>query len=90
VAAIPWEEDPRFQEANYRLLAHLVVISTALATIYGVAFREWSFLGVWFSALDVVLAGLFIYGAIVYSAGHTIRFLARLVLRAFRRRGPKC
>jgi peptidoglycan biosynthesis protein MviN/MurJ (putative lipid II flippase) len=80
-----WEEDPRYQEGNFRLLVAVAVISTALATVYGLALQEWSFLAYWYSILGALLGGILIYGVVVCSVAYTARFIARLFRRSSRK-----
>lgn len=76
-----WEEDPKYQENNFRLLVGIAVISTAAVTVYGFALQDWAFLGYWYSMLGVLAGGILLYGAVVCS----VAYLVRVVLRLFRR-----
>jgi hypothetical protein len=72
-----WEEDPRWQEANYRLLVGGTAGLTLLATAYGLIFREWHFLAVWFSVLGVLVGALCLYAAVICSVVYGIRSVAK-------------
>ena len=61
-----WEEDPRWQAANYRLLIGSTVVLTLLATGWSILERDWEFLRYWFSGLGAIVAALCIYATLVW------------------------
>jgi tellurite resistance protein TehA-like permease len=83
-----WEEDPRWQAANYRLLIGSTVVLTLLATGWSILERDWEFLRYWFSGLGAIVAALCIYATLVWLVAHTVRLVARLIRRFFHRGGP--
>lgn len=78
-----WEEDSKWQNANYRLLIGGIGGLTLLATGWSVLESDWQFLRNWFSGLGVIVAGLCIYATLVWLVGHTVRLAARLIRRFF-------
>ena len=82
-----WEEDPRFQNAVYRFLIGSIVVLTLFATVASVLMRDWEFLRYWLLGLGVVFAALCLYVAIVWLVVFIVRLAARLIRKAFRRRG---
>ncbi len=74
-----WEENPKWQQANYRLL----VWSIAVGVIFGFFISLWS--GDWqpyetfLEALGVILAALCIYAAVIWVIGKlALKFFNRL------------
>ena len=74
-----WEEDPNWQQANYRLLVWTVVIGV----IGGLGVSFWS--GNWqpylsfLEALGVFFAALCIYAGLIWTVGHLGVRLYRVV-----------
>jgi hypothetical protein len=77
-----WEEDPRWQEANYRLLLWSVVVLGGVAVLASIFTGDWTFARGCFIGAAIILAALVIYAAVVWTVGHLIV----LVVRFFRRR----
>jgi len=72
-----WEEDPHWQEGNYRLLLFAVVLSGIGAIVNSVLFHDWSFLVYWLKFMAVVLSTLALYAAIIWTSAHLIRKIFR-------------
>jgi len=76
-----WEEDPRWQEANYRFHVFLVAALTGGVVIWSAWMHEWTMIGYWVLGLGVLFFALCIYAAIVWTVGHLIMWLGRLFRR---------
>ena len=81
-----WEEDPRWQEANYRFLVFLVAVLTVGVVIWSAWMQESTIIGYWFLGLGVLFFALCIYAAIVWTVGHMSLWLGRLFKRMVHRR----
>ena len=80
-----WEEDPKWQEANYRFLLFLAAALTVGVAAWSAVEREWAMLGYWMLGLATLLSALCIYAAIVWIVGHSIVWTARACKKLFRR-----
>jgi hypothetical protein len=78
-----WEEDPRWQQGNYKFLLWCVGISGVLAVLASALTDDWSLARYYFIWLGVVLAALAIYAAIVWTVAHSIWLVVRLYRRLF-------
>ena len=78
-----WEEDPRYQEANYRFLLFLIVALTVGVAIWSAWEREWMMLGYWMLGLLAVLSALVLYAAAVWLVGHSIIWVVGVCKRVF-------
>jgi len=65
-----WEEDPRWQQGNYRLLVGAVVIGLIGSFLISLFSGDWQLLGGFLEVLGIILAALCIYAAVVGSVGH--------------------
>ena len=80
-----WEEDPRWQQANYRFLVGAVVVGLVGSFLVSLLLGDWEVFRVFLVGLGVILAALCIYAAIVW----TVAYLGVKLWRAFRRWGHK-
>lgn len=80
-----WEEDPRYQESNYRFLKLVVVVGSLLMALYGALTGEWDVPGWWFFSVVGVLIALGLYAAAVWGIGHGIAWIFRFVRSTFRK-----
>jgi len=78
---IPWEEDPRYQEGNFKFLVWLVAFATVVIGIASLITGNWEPLGTWLWVLLIGGIAVSIYAGIVWSLGH----LVLLAIRALRR-----
>jgi hypothetical protein len=78
-----WEEDPRWQQANYRFLLWSVGIVGVAAVLFSVFDGDWTFARYYFLGLGVVLAALCIYAAIVWTVAQVAFLLIRLCRKLF-------
>ena len=83
-----WEEDPRWQEANYRFSIAIVAVGTVCVALWSAWEREWSLLGYWALIWGVILGALLLYGASVWFACHSVAFICRQLRKVFRKGGP--
>jgi hypothetical protein len=67
-----WEEDPRWQEANYRFLVCSVVIGLVGGFIFSLWTDDWQPYRIFLEALGIILGGLCIYAACVWTIGHMV------------------
>jgi hypothetical protein len=67
-----WEEDPRWQQANYRLLVWTVVIGTVGFFIISLWSGDWQPFRVLLELLGGILGALCIYAAGVWTVGHLV------------------
>jgi uncharacterized membrane protein YjjP (DUF1212 family) len=74
-----WEEDPRWQQANYRLLVWLVVIAVVGGFIVSLWSGQWQTYQILLEFLGIILAALCIYAALVWTVGHLALKLGRLL-----------
>jgi hypothetical protein len=65
-----WEEDPRWQQANFRLLVWSVVIGVVGGFTYSLWSGDWQPYRGFLEILGIILAALCIYAAVVGSVGH--------------------
>lgn len=80
-----WDEDPGYQEANYRLLLFLVAALTVGVAIWSALEGEWMIFGYWMLGLVVVFLALCLYAGAVWVIGHTVVWVVRLLKRVFHR-----
>ena len=80
-----WEEDPRYQDANYRLLLFLIAVLTVGVAIWSAWEREWMMLGYWMLGLLVVFLALALYAAAVWMVGQSIVCICAVCKRVFRK-----
>ncbi len=76
-----WEEDPRWQQANYRFLVGAVVVGLAGSFLISLFSGDWELFRVFLEVLGVIVAALCIYAAVVWTAAH----LVAKIWRAFRK-----
>jgi hypothetical protein len=80
-----WEEDPKYQQGNFRALVWAVVIGLIGSFLISLVSGDWQLFKLFLEVMGVVLAALCVYGAFVW-------IMARLVMklwRAFRKLGHK-
>jgi hypothetical protein len=65
-----WEEDPRWQRSNYRLLVWSVAIGLAGSFLISLLSGDWQLFGIFLQFLGVILAALCIYATMVWTVGH--------------------
>jgi hypothetical protein len=80
-----WEEDPRWQQAQYRFLLWCLGVGTLLVTALSLWYRDWEPIGYWLAALAVLVAALGLYAALIWTAAQALRLLAKLIRRRLRR-----
>ena len=80
---VMWEEDPKYQEANYRFLLFLVAALTVGATGWSAIAGDWWLIGYWMLGLAGVALALCIYAAVVWIIGHSVVWLGRAFKRVF-------
>jgi chromate transport protein ChrA len=80
-----WEEDPRWQQANYRLLVWAVAIGLVGSFLISLFSGDWQLFQVFLEVLGVIVAALCIYAAFVWTVAH----LGVKLLRVFRKLGHK-
>ena len=78
-----WEEDPRYQKANYRFLLFLIAALTIGVAIWSAWEREWTMLGYWMLGLFAVLLALALYAAVVWLVGHSVGLVVGVYKRVF-------
>jgi energy-converting hydrogenase Eha subunit H len=81
-----WEEDPRYQEANYRFLLFLIAALTVGVAVWSAWEREWTMLGYWVLGLLAVLLALALYAAAVWVVGHSIVWIVRVFKSVFHKK----
>ena len=84
-----WEEDPRWQEANYRFSIVIVIVATVSVAIWSVWESDWAFLGYWMLICSVILCALLCYGGAVWLVCHSVAFVVRFIRRKLHRGGRK-
>jgi uncharacterized membrane protein YjjP (DUF1212 family) len=65
-----WEEDPRWQQANYRLLVSAVAIGVVGGFVVALWSGDWQPYQVFLEVLGVIVAALCVYAALVWTVGH--------------------
>ena len=78
-----WEENPRWQQANYRFLMWCIGIVGILAVLASALTDDWSYARFYFIWLGVALAALVAYAAVVWTVAHSVRLVHRLYRRYF-------
>ena len=76
-----WEEDPRWQQANYRLLVGAVVVGLIGSFLISLFSGDWQIVQIFLEILGVILAAICLYAAFVWTVAH----LGVMVWRAFKR-----
>ena len=80
-----WEEDPRVQESNYRLLLWSVAVGLVGGLVVALWTGDWFYYLMFLEGLGIFLAALCLYAALVWTIGNLVRWTFRLASR-FRRR----
>jgi hypothetical protein len=80
-----WEEDPRWQQGNYRLLVGSAFVGLLGSFVISLFSGDWEIFQVFLEVLGVILAALCVYAAIVWTLAH----LVMKIWRAFRKLGHK-
>jgi len=80
-----WEEDPRWQQGNYRLLVGAVVIGLAGSFLISLYSGNWQLFLMFLEVLGVIMAALCIYAAFVW----TVTYLGVKLWRVLRKLGHK-
>jgi hypothetical protein len=80
-----WDEDPRFQEAAYRVLVGGVVIVVIAGFMLALVSGEWALYLTVLRFLAAVLLALCVYAALVWIVGQTVKLVWRLVCRLKRK-----
>jgi hypothetical protein len=65
-----WEEDQKWQRANYRLLVSAVAIGVVGGFVVALWSGDWQPYQVFLEALGVIVAALCVYAALVWAVGH--------------------
>jgi hypothetical protein len=71
-----WEENPIYQDANYRLTVKATIVVFLLANLWCVAFRDWEMLGYVWIILASLIAALCAYAAVIWLVGKSILWIA--------------
>jgi uncharacterized membrane protein YeaQ/YmgE (transglycosylase-associated protein family) len=79
---IMWEEDPRWQQANYRFLVGAVVVGLVGSFLISLFFGDWELFKDFLEALGAILAALCIYAAVVWTVAHLVTKLGRVFKRS--------
>ena len=79
-----WEEDPRWQQAQYKFLVWSVGVCGLLAIVVSAFIGDWSVARAYFTAVGVVVAAVCVYAAVVWTVAHGAVLLIRLFRRVFR------
>ena len=67
-----WEEDPKWQQANYHFLVGAVIVGFVGSFLISLFLGEWQIFRFFLEALGVVLSALCIYAAIIWTAAHLL------------------
>ena len=81
-----WEEDPKWQESNYRLLVFLVVALTVGVAVWSAWAGEWKMLGCWLLGLAVVFLAFCLYAVAVKGFAHSVIWIIRVYKRVIQRK----
>ena len=65
-----WEEDPRWQQGNYRLLVSAVAIGVVGGFVVALWSGAWQPYQAFLEVLGVIVAALCVYAALVWAVGH--------------------
>jgi uncharacterized membrane protein YjjP (DUF1212 family) len=76
-----WEEDPRWQQANYRLLVWTVVIGVVGGFVFSLWSGDWQPYRGLLEFLGVILAALCIYAAVIWTVGHLALTLPSVLMK---------
>jgi len=80
---VMWEEDPRWQQAQYKILVWSVGVSGPFALFVSALTGDWSVARWYFTAVGVVVAALCVYAAVVWMVGHAAMLLIKFFKRVF-------
>jgi hypothetical protein len=80
-----WEEDPRYQQENYRFLVWGVGIIGVLTLLCSIITGDWALTKDYLTVVLVVLAAVLVYCAIIWAVGHTAAVVIRVRRKAFRK-----
>jgi hypothetical protein len=81
-----WDEDPRWLDAQYKLVVWSVAILGVLALLASALYGDWAIAGWYFGGLAVLLGAVCIYGAVVWVLVRGVQLLGRICNRVFRGR----
>jgi hypothetical protein len=76
-----WEEDPRWQQGNYRFLVGAVVVGLAGSFLISLFSGDWELFRAFLEMLGVISAVLCIYAAIVWTVAHSVASIWRVFRR---------
>lgn len=65
-----WEEDPKWQQSQYRLLVWSIVVGVVGGFLLSLGSGDWQAYWVFLEGLGIVLAALGVYGALAWASGH--------------------
>ncbi len=73
-----WEEDPRYQEANYRCFLFIALFSIVVVATWSGVTGEWAWLGYWMRGLAIFILALCGYAALVWIIANLVLLAAKL------------
>ena len=76
-----WEEDPSYQNSNFRLLVGSVLCALLVGPMLALWTGDWGYYQGFLVALAVVLGALCVYAAFVWTVAHLIRRIATYLRR---------
>jgi hypothetical protein len=79
-----WEEDSRWQQANFLLLMWVVVFGVVGGFFEALWLGDWQLYQDLLERMGVVFGALCIYAALIWTTGH----LVLMIVRAIRRKRP--
>ena len=80
-----WEEDPRWQEANFLILIWSVAIGVVGGFVISLWADEWGSYLSFLRILGAVVAALSAYAVLVWTIGHLVHWLLNLAKKIKRK-----
>lgn len=85
-----WDEDPRWQAAQYRLIVGLLVFTLLCGNLLALVLQDWElFQYTWYGAA-LVVAPILAYGVIVWLIAQVVRGVYRLARALLKRKPSAC
>ncbi len=73
-----WEEDPRWQEAHYRLVVGLLVFTLLIGNLLALVLQDWELFQYTWYGVALVVAPILAYGVIMWLIAQAVRGVYRL------------
>ena len=76
-----WEEDPRWQQAHYKVFIYAICVFTLLVPLVSLCMGDWSLTRSYFMGLGILTASLCVCAALIWTAIHLVMWMVWLCKR---------